>query len=65
MSFAKTTGFTKQAVEIDKPRLFSIAGLHHIAEICIVITKIEKLIINFYSKCSYSVYDIMAELASS
>ena len=49
----------------NKPRLFSTARLHHIAEIDVVITKIEKLTINFYTKCSYSVYDIIAELASS
>ena len=49
----------------NKHRLLSTARLHNIAEIDIVAMKIEKLTIHFYTKCSYSVYNIIAELASS
>lgn len=46
------------------PRLYSTAGLHQIANVDLVVVKIDKLSVNFNAKCSYSEYDHIAELAS-
>lgn len=48
----------------DLPRLYSTGRLHQIAEMDLVVSKIERLSSHFYSRCSQSEYNHIVELAS-